>query len=305
VADTPGHEQYTRNMVTGASTADAAVVMVDARKGVLTQTRRHSYLVSLIGIRHVAVAINKMDLVGYAQEVHDRIVHDYTEFARLIGLKSVSFIPVSALAGDNITHPSGHLPWYQGPTLMAYLETVDINEQRMQQQPFRMPVQWVNRPNQDFRGFAGMIASGGIRPGDAIRVQPSGKTSTVARIVTQEGDLPEAVAGQSITLTLADEIDISRGDVLSRHDAPAEVADQFEATLVWMHDAHLVPGRPYWLKIGARTVSANITSIKYQVNINTLEHVAARQLSLNEIGVCNLSTDQPMAFDPSDCTHLK
>ena len=297
VADTPGHEQYTRNMVTGASTADVAVVMVDARKGVLTQTRRHSYLVSLIGIQHIVVAINKMDLVDYAESVYNKIVEDYRSFAEHIGVKNVTFIPMSAFKGDNIVTPSGNMLWYHGTTLMGYLETVEINELRMQQQPFRLPVQWVNRPNLDFRGFAGTIASGQVKPGDRIRVQPSGKESTVARIVAHGGDLPMAVAGQSITLTLADEIDISRGDVISTKEAPPEVADQFETTLIWMHDEPLLPGRPYLMKIGNRTATVTVTSIKHQVNVNTLEHIAARKLDLNEIGVCNINIDRPIAFD--------
>jgi bifunctional enzyme CysN/CysC len=298
VADTPGHEQYTRNMVTGASTADVAVLMVDARKGILTQTRRHSYLVSLIGIRHIVVAINKMDLVDYSEKTYRRIVDDYREFAAQIGLEDITFIPLSAFKGDNIIAPSDAMPWFHGTTLMGYLETVEIDETRMQQAPFRLPVQWVNRPNLDFRGFAGTVASGAVKPGDLIRVQPSGKQSKVARIVTQGGDLPRAVAGQSITLTLADEIDISRGDVISTVEAPAEVADQFEATLVWMHDEALFPGRPYLLKIGTKTVTATVTHIKHQVNVNTLEHIAAKKLELNAIGVCNLGLDRAIAFDP-------
>ncbi|MDX9887171.1 sulfate adenylyltransferase subunit CysN [Thauera sp.] len=297
VADTPGHEQYTRNMVTGASTADVAILMVDARRGILTQTRRHSYLVSLLGIRHIVVAINKMDLVDYSEKVSRDIREDYTAFAAQIGLEDVSFIPLSAFRGDNIIEPSNAMPWYHGSTLMAYLETVEIDDARMQRAPFRLPVQWVNRPNLDFRGFAGQVASGVIRPGDRIRVQPSGRESTVARIVTHGGDLAQAVSGQSVTLTLADEIDISRGDVISTVEAPAEVADQFETTLVWMHDEPMLPGRPYLLKIGAKTVTATITDIKYQVNVNTLEHVAAKKLELNAIGVCNLSLDRPIAFD--------
>ncbi|AMO37443.1 sulfate adenylyltransferase subunit CysN [Thauera humireducens] len=297
VADTPGHEQYTRNMVTGASTADVAILMVDARKGILTQTRRHSYLVSLLGIRHIVVAINKMDLVDYAEKVFRDIVEDYSAFAAQIGLDNVTFIPLSAFRGDNITTPSSAMPWYHGTTLMGYLETVEVDDARMQRAPFRLPVQWVNRPNLDFRGFAGQVASGVIRPGDRIRVQPSGRESTVARIVTHGGDLAQAVAGQSITLTLADEIDISRGDLISTVEAPAEVADQFETTIVWMHDEPLLAGRPYLLKIGAKTVTATITDIKYQVNVNTLEHVAAKTLELNAIGVCNLSLDRPIAFD--------
>jgi bifunctional enzyme CysN/CysC len=298
VADTPGHEQYTRNMVTGASTADAAVLMVDARKGVLTQTRRHSYLVSLLGIRHVVVAVNKMDLVDYSEKVFQRIVEDYRAFARQIGLENVTFIPVSAFKGDNITAPSEKTPWYHGATLMGYLETVEVDEERMQRSPFRMPVQWVNRPDLDFRGFSGTIAGGKVRPGDRIRVQPSGKESTVSRIVTFDGDLPEAVAGQSVTLTLADEVDISRGDLVSTADAPAGVADQFDTTLVWMNDEPLLPGRFFLLKMGAQTVTASVMHIKYQVNVNTMEHIAASTLGLNAIGVCTLNLDRPIGFDP-------
>ena len=297
VADTPGHEQYTRNMVTGASTADVAVILIDARKGVLTQTRRHSYIVSLLGIKHVVLAINKMDLVGYSQQIFDTIVTEYREFAAQIGLDDIVPVPLSALRGDNMLERSSNTPWYEGPTLMSYLETVAI-EDDVQQRPFRLPVQWVNRPNQDFRGFAGTIASGAIRKGEAIRVLPSGRTSTVARIVTQDGDLDEAVAGQSITLTLADEIDISRGDVIATSEAPPAVADQFQATIIWMHDEPMLPGRPYLIKLGARVVTGSITAPKYKVNVNTLEHLAAKQLELNEIGVCNLSLDRPVAFDP-------
>jgi bifunctional enzyme CysN/CysC len=298
VADTPGHEQYTRNMVTGASTADAAVLMVDARKGVLVQTRRHSYLVSLLGIRHVVVAINKMDLVDYSEKVFQRIVDDYSAFAKQIGLENVTFIPVSAFKGDNITAPSEKTPWYRGATLMGYLETVEVDEERMQRSPFRMPVQWVNRPDLDFRGFSGTIAGGKVRPGDRIRVQPSGKESTVSRIVTFDGDLPEAVAGQSVTLTLADEVDISRGDLVSTADSPAGIADQFETTLVWMHDEPLLPGRFFLLKVGTQTVTASVMDIKYQVNVNTMEHIAAKTLGLNAIGVCTLNLDRPIGFDP-------
>lgn len=298
VADTPGHEQYTRNMVTGASTADVAILMVDARKGVLTQTRRHSYLISLLGIQQVVVVVNKMDLVGYDEAVFRRIMENYQELAGQLGLAQVTFIPMSALRGDNITELSDTMPWYRGTTLMGYLETVDVDEARQLKLPFRMPVQWVNRPDQDFRGYAGMVASGRICTGDRIRVQPSGRESVVVRIVTADGDLTEAVSGQSVTLTLADEIDISRGDVLSLAASPAEVADQFETTLVWMHDEPLLPGRPYLLKIGAITVPASVTEIKYQVNVNTLEHVATRKLELNAIGVCNISLDRPVPFDP-------
>ncbi|MBL8267188.1 sulfate adenylyltransferase subunit CysN [Steroidobacter sp.] len=297
VADTPGHEQYTRNMVTGASTADVAVILIDARKGVLTQTRRHSYIVSLIGIKHVVLAINKMDLVGYSQQIFDTIVAEYREFAAQIGLDNITPVPLSALRGDNMLERSSATPWYEGPTLMSYLENVAI-EDDLQQRPFRLPVQWVNRPNQDFRGFAGTIASGIIRKGDAIRALPSGRTSKIARIVTQDGDLEQAVAGQSITLTLTDEVDISRGDVIAAAASPPAVADQFQATIIWMHEEAMLPGRPYLIKLGARTVTGSITAPKYKVNVNTLEHLAAKQLELNEIGVCNLSLDRSVAFDP-------
>jgi len=298
VADTPGHEQYTRNMVTGASTADLAVILIDARKGVLTQTRRHSFLVSLMGIRHVVLAVNKMDLIGYDQARFAEIVAAYRAFATDVGIKSVLAIPISGLAGDNIASVSAATPWYLGPSLMDHLETVELDEDRLQRGPFRMPVQWVNRPNLDFRGFAGFIASGSIKPGDPVRVLPSGKISTIARIVTQDGDLPRAVAGQSVTLTLTDEVDCSRGDVISIADEPPEVADQFESNLVWMSEEPLLPGRPYWLKIGTKLVSATVTEIKHKVNVNTLEEAAARQLDLNEIGVVNISLDQSIAFEP-------
>ena len=297
VADTPGHEQYTRNMVTGASTADTAVILIDARRGVLTQTRRHSYLVQLIGIRQVVLAINKMDLVDFSQEVFDRINAEYRAFAAQIGLTDITSIPLSALQGVNMTERSARTPWYTGPTLMEYLETCEVDETRLQAQPMRLPVQWVNRPNLDFRGFCGLLASGTLAPGDRIRVQPSGRESRIARIVAHGGDLPGAVAGQSVQVTLDDEIDISRGDVVSHAASPAEVADQFESTIVWMDDEPLLPGRPYWLKIGTRTVSATIAEPKYKVNVNTLEHLAAKRLELNEIGVCNLALDRPVAFD--------
>ena len=297
VADTPGHEQYTRNMVTGASTADLAVILIDARKGVLTQTRRHSYLVSLIGIRNVVLAINKMDLVDYSHEIFDTIVAEYRDFAKQINLHDIVAIPVSGLKGDNITTTSSHTPWYHGPTLMGYLETVEI-EDRLQHQPFRLPVQWVNRPNLDFRGFAGTIVAGAVSPGEKIKVLPSGRESRVARIVTMDGDLERAVAGQSVTLTLEDEVDVSRGDVIAAAGSPPAVADQFETTIIWMSDEPMLPGRPYWMKIGTRQVSATITEPKYKVNVNTLEHLAAKKLTLNEIGVCNVSIDHAIAFDP-------
>jgi bifunctional enzyme CysN/CysC len=300
VADTPGHEQYTRNMVTGASTADLAVILIDARKGVLTQTRRHSFLVRLMGIRHAVLAVNKMDLVGYSEDRFAQIVGDYRAFADSIGLGDVFAIPLSGLKGDNVSAVSAQMPWYRGPSLIEHLETVPIDETRLVQKPFRLPVQWVNRPNLDFRGFAGQVASGMVRAGDAVRVLPSGKTSTVARIVTADGDQTEAIAGQSVTLTFADEIDCSRGDVIAAAASPAEVADQFETTIVWMAEDKLIPGRPYWLKLGTRTVSATVTDIKYRININSLEHLAARELDLNEIAVCNIALDAPIAFDPYD-----
>jgi bifunctional enzyme CysN/CysC len=297
VADTPGHEQYTRNMVTGASTADVAVILVDARKGVLTQTRRHSFLVSLLGIRRVVVAVNKMDLVDWSHEVFDAIVQEYRDFAGRIGLEEMTFIPLSALKGDNVVAPSEHTHWYHGPTLLGYLETVAVDDDTADG-PFRMPVQWVNRPNLDFRGFCGRIVGGSIRPGDPVRVLPAGTTSTVARIVTMDGDLDEAIAGQSVTITLTDEIDASRGDVICAGDAPAEVADQFEAHVVWMHEDAMLPGRPYLMKIGARTVGVTLAHPKYRVDVNNLDHLAAATLELNEIGVCNLSLDRPIPFDP-------
>jgi len=297
VADTPGHEQYTRNMITGASTADVAVILIDARKGVLTQTRRHSFLVSLIGIRKVVLAINKMDLVNYDEATFRRIDESYRSFAAQIGMSDITSIPISGLKGDNMVERSDRMPWYRGPTLMAYLETTEIDESRLQAGPLRLPVQWVNRPNLDFRGFCGLIASGSVRPGDRVRVQPSGRESTVVRLVSADGDRAQAVAGESVTLTLADEVDISRGDLISAADAPAEVADQFECSIVWMTDEPLLPGRPYLLKIGTRTVNATITEPKYKVNVNTMEHLAAKQLELNEIGVCNIALDRPVPFD--------
>jgi bifunctional enzyme CysN/CysC len=298
VADTPGHEQYTRNMVTGASTADLAVILVDARKGVLTQTRRHSYLCHLLGIRNIVLAVNKMDLVDYDQATFDRIRLAYSAFAQSIGITHFTPIPISGFVGDNITAKSERTPWYQGETLMEVLETVEINAEADRAKPFRLPVQWVNRPNLDFRGFAGLIAGGTVKPGDTVRILPSGKTSTVARIVTFDGDLDEGVAGQSVTLTLADEVDCSRGDVIAAAGDPPQAADQFEATIVWMADEEMLPGRSYWLKLGGQTVTANIQQPKYQINVNTMEHTAAKTLELNAIGVANLSTDRPLVFEP-------
>jgi bifunctional enzyme CysN/CysC len=297
VADTPGHEQYTRNMVTGASTADLAVILVDARKGVLTQTRRHSYLVSLLGIKRVVLAINKLDLVGYAREIFDLIDRDYREFAEKLGFDEITSIPLSALNGDNmLAAPSANTPWYSGPSLMGHLENVEIAPPRGT--ALRMPVQWVNRPNHEFRGFSGRILGGSVRPGDAVRVLPSGKASKVSRIVTFDGDLDEAVTGQSITLTLADEIDISRGDVIAAAGDPPSLADQFEASIVWMSEDAMLPGRPYLVKLGATTLGASLGQPKYVVDVNTLDHLAARTLHLNEIGVANLTLDRAVAFDP-------
>jgi bifunctional enzyme CysN/CysC len=297
VADTPGHEQYTRNMVTGASTADVAVILIDARKGVLTQTRRHSFLVSLLGIRRVVLAINKMDLVDYSRDVFTRIENDYREFATALGFEGVTCIPMSAVHGVNVMTHGSATPWYHGPTLLEYLETVPVAES-LSAKPFRMPVQWVNRPSADFRGFAGPIVSGSVFVGDKVRVLPAGTTSTVARVVVGTQDVDSAVTGQSVTVVLADEIDASRGDVLAIATDPPQVADQFEATIVWMHERPMLQGRSYRLKIGARTVTATIAPLKYKLNVNTLEHVAARKLELNDIGVCGIELDQPIVFEP-------
>ena len=297
VADTPGHEQYTRNMVTGASTAELAVILVDARKGVLTQTRRHSYLASLLGIRRAVLAVNKMDLVDYDAATFATIERDYREFAARIGLTDFVAIPLSAVHGDNVVEPAATMPWYRGPTLLGHLESVAVGRD-VAAAPFRLPVQWVNRPHHDFRGFAGQIVSGAVRPGDRVRVLPSGRDSEVARIVTADGDRDAAVAGESVTLTLATEVDVSRGDVLVAAAAPLEVANQFDATVVWMHEEPLLQGRQYLLKIGTRTVSATVAPIKYKVNVNTLDESPAERLELNDIGVCELGFDQPVPFAP-------
>jgi bifunctional enzyme CysN/CysC len=298
VADTPGHEQYTRNMVTGASTADCAVILVDARKGVLTQTRRHSYLVSLLGIRHVAVAVNKMDLVDFLQDRFREIERAYREFGSQLGLEEITVIPMSALRGDNVVERSEAMPWYGGPTLMEYLETVEVDQERMQDAPFRMPVQWVNRPTSDFRGFTGTIAGGSVEPGDRVVVLPRGQETTVDRIVTFDGDLEHAVAGQAVTLTLADEIDVSRGDVIAPADDPAQVGDQFEATVVWMAEEPLLRGRTYLMRVGTKTVAATVAPLKYKLDVDTLDRIAANELELNAIGVVNLELSEPIAFDP-------
>ncbi len=298
VADTPGHEQYTRNMATGASTADLAVILIDARKGVLTQTRRHSYLAHLLGIRHIVLAVNKMDLIGYDQAQYDAIVADYTAFANSIGIEEFTAVPISGLAGDNIASKSSDTPWYDGATLIEHLETVEISVDARQQGAFRMPVQWVNRPNLDFRGFAGQIASGTVKPGDKVRILPSGKTATIGRIVTFDGDLDQAVAGQSVTLTFNEEVDCSHGDVIAAADNPSGTADQFETSIVWMDEAPLLPGRAYVMKLGTQTVSATVATPKYQVNVNTMEQMAAKSLELNSIGVAEITTDRRIAFEP-------
>jgi bifunctional enzyme CysN/CysC len=298
VADTPGHEQYTRNMVTGASTAECAVILVDAEKGLLTQTRRHSYLVSLLGIRHVAVAVNKMDLVGFSEERFREIEAEYAALPELIRAEDTVCIPVSGLRGDNVIERGERLGWYDGPTLLEYLETVEIDEDRLQQAPFRFPVQWVNRPSREFRGFAGTIAGGTISPGDRVVALPSGRDSTVERIVTLDGDLETAVAGQSVTLTLADEIDVSRGDVLAKTDERPGIADQFEVTVVWMADDPMLPGRDYRIRVGSAAATATVSPLKYKVDVDSLEHFAADTLALNEIGVCEIELDRQIAFDP-------
>ena len=297
VADTPGHEQYTRNMVTGASTADLAVILVDARKGVLTQTRRHSYLVSLLGIRRVVVAVNKLDLVGYSEDVFDRIESEYRAFAAGIGLTEIACIPVSALRGDNVIASSPNTPWYHGPTLLGHLELVDV-EDEARDRPFRMPVQWVNRPDHDFRGYCGTIVGGTVRTGQPIQVLPSGRRSRIARITTYDGDLDEAVVGQAVTLVLEDEIDVSRGDVVCEEGRAPQVADQFEAHVIWMHEREMFPGRPYLMKVGPMTVGVTLSRPKFKVNVNTMEHLAATTLALNEIGVCSLRLNQAVPFDP-------
>jgi bifunctional enzyme CysN/CysC len=298
VADTPGHEQYTRNMVTGASTADLAIILIDARKGVLTQTKRHSYLAHLIGIKNIVLAVNKMDLVDYDVLRYEHIVDDYRCFASDIGIADFTAIPISGFKGDNIATLSVNTPWYRGKALINLLEDVELDVTGDQQKPFRLPVQWVNRPNLDFRGFAGQIASGAVRVGDTVRLLPSGKTSAVSRIVTLDGDLDAAVAGQSVTVCLADEVDCSRGDVIATSENPPQAADQFEANLVWMAEDAMIPGRAYWLKLGTQTVSATIQPPKYQVNVNTMEHLAAKTLELNAIGAAEITTDRAIVFEP-------
>jgi len=296
VADTPGHEQYTRNMATGASNSDLAVILIDARKGVLTQTRRHAYIASLLGIRHIVLAVNKIDLMDYSQEVFDRIVSDFHQFSTRLNFTSQVAIPISARFGVNVMEKSAETPWYTGPALLSHLETVDVDT-ALADTPFRLPVQWVNRPNLDFRGFAGTIAGGRIKPGDTVAVAKSGKTSTVTRIVTMDGDKTEAVAGDAVTLTLADEVDISRGDVLAAPAARPAVSDQFAAHLLWMADEELLPGRQYLLKLGTATVPASVSELKHKVDVNTLDTHAAKTLALNEVGFGNFALSQPLAFD--------
>ena len=298
VADTPGHEQYTRNMVTGASTADAAVILIDARHGVLSQTRRHACIAHLLGIRHIALAINKMDLMGYDETVFNKITQAFTAFADDIGINDVTAIPVSALKGDNIFIPTQAMDWYYGPTLMGWLETIEVDDALMQTAPMRFPVQWVNRPDAQFRGYAGTLMAGTLKPGDSVRVLPGGQTSQIQRIVTLDGDLDQARAGQAITLTLQDELDISRGNLLVPANDPPQCADQFRVRLVWMHDTPLYPGRRYRFKAGTQTGLATVTDIKYELNIHSLEHLAADKLALNSIGICALSLDRDIAFDP-------
>jgi bifunctional enzyme CysN/CysC len=299
VADTPGHEQFTRNMATGASGADLAVILVDARKGVLVQTRRHSLICALLGIRHVVVAVNKIDLVDFKQDIFDKIAADYRAFAAELGFVSVVPIPISARFGDNVTAASAHTPWYRGPTLLQYLESIDIDSDNLAK-PFRFPVQWVNRPNQDFRGYAGTVASGQVKVGEPVVEATSGRTSNIAQIITYDGPVATAEAGDAVTITLADELDIGRGDVLVSPKERPEVSDQFAAHVIWMSDEPLVPGRSYLSRIGTKTTPMTVTAIKYKIDVNTRKHLAATKLELNDIAVCNLSTGFPVAFDPYD-----
>lgn len=296
VADTPGHEQYTRNMATGASTADLAVLLIDARQGVLTQTKRHAFIASQLGVRHIVLAVNKMDLVDYSENVFNEIVEDFKAFAAQLDIPNLHAIPVSALVGDNVVDGSRFMPWYERPSLLGYLEGVDVEAEETSL-PFRMPVQWVNRPDLDFRGYAGRIAGGIIRPGDDIRVLPSGKQSKIARIVTMDSDLDEAVSGQSVTLTLTDEIDISRGDVIATSETPPEISDQFDTTIIWLSEEPMLPGRSYRMKTSSRLVSATVNAPKHKTDVNTLQKLPAKTLQLNEIGNCTLAVDRPIAFD--------
>ena len=297
VADTPGHVQYTRNMATGASNCHFAVLLVDARNGVLTQTRRHACIVSLLGIRKIAVAVNKMDLVDFDEARFDAIVEDFVSFAEPLGFEQISCIPVSALKGDNVLTPSAHMHWYHGPTLLGHLETVEVGEVE-QERPFRFPVQGVNRPHHDFRGHSGTVTSGTVRAGEEVVIQPSGMRVHVARIVTADGDLPEAHAGDAITLTFAEEVDASRGDVVTSPQAPPSIADQIAAKIIWLDDEPMLPGRNYTIKCGCQTATATISSLKYKLNVDNLDHVAGKTLELNEVGTCNLAIGKALVFDP-------
>ena len=300
VADTPGHEEYTRNMATGASTADVAIILIDAEQGVLTQTRRHSFIVSMVGVKKVLLAINKLDLVNYSEEIYDKIVSDYQDFAQTaLDIDSITSIPISALIGDNVVKKSENTPWYNGQTIMEYLETVEISNQKTLQS-FRMPVQWVNRPNSNFRGFSGLISSGEINSGDKIRILPGGQTSTIKSIVTWGGNLTTAKAGQSVTIILDDEIDVSRGDVITISEDPCSEADQFQARILWMNENPMMPGRQYLLKSNSQSAMLTLGRLKHRIDVNTLDHLPAKTLELNEIGVCNISLDKRIAFDSYD-----
>jgi len=297
VADTPGHEEYTRNMATGASTADVAIILIDAEQGVLTQTRRHSFIVSMVGVKKVLLAVNKLDLVNYSQEVYNQIVSDYSDFAEnALDLESITAVPISALLGDNVVEKSEKTPWYKGETIMQYLENIEVENQR-KQTPFRMPVQWVNRPNSSFRGFTGQIASGETKVGDKIRLHPGGNESTIESIITWDGNLPKASAGQSVTITLNDEIDVSRGDIIATSTDPCGEADQFQSRILWMSDDAMIPGRQYILKSNTQSATLTLGRLKHRIDVNTLDHLPAKTLELNEIGVCNISLDKRIAFD--------
>jgi len=300
VADTPGHEEYTRNMATGASTADVAIILIDAGQGVLTQTRRHSFIVSMVGVKKVLLAVNKLDLVDYSEEVFRRIVSDYSDFAEsALDIDSITAIPISALLGDNVVERSVKTPWYAGETIMQYLENIEVRNQR-KQDSFRMPVQWVNRPNSNFRGFSGLIASGETKIGDKVRLHPGGKESSIASIVTWEGELQQASVGQSVTITLKDKIDVSRGDTIAVSTDPCGESDQFQSRILWMSDNPMIPGRQYIFKSNTQTTTLTLGKLKHRIDVNTLNHLPAKTLELNEIGVCNISLDKRIAFDSYD-----
>ena len=300
VADTPGHEEYTRNMATGASTADVAIILVDAEQGILTQTRRHSFIVSMVGVKHVLLAINKLDLVNYSEDVYDKIVSEYQDFAKnALNVESITSIPISALIGDNVVEKSQNTPWYKGQTIIEYLEKIEILNKKINQS-FRMPVQWVNRPNSNFRGFSGLISSGEINSGDKVRILPGGQTSLIKNIVTFDGDLANAKAGQSVTIMLEDEIDVSRGDIITISEDPCGEADQFQAHILWMNDDAMIPGRQYLLKSNSQSAILTLGRLKHRIDVNTLDHLPAKTLALNEIGVCNISLDKRIAFASYD-----